>query len=274
MKHERIYLNKSDDRVYIDTYVANENRARDAMLVIPGGGYWDVCHQREGEPIAIDFLSKGYNCFVLNYRVGRAGDAFPSQLIDAGTAMIYIREHAEELKVNPKRVFAVGFSAGGHLCGSMASMYAYPEIMEAFGEKYKMVKPTAAILSYPVTVMTGPAHIDSFKNLLARRSAEFTEEEINRYSLERVVNSDTAPMYLWHTVEDSIVPIQGTILLAHALTEAKVNYRLSVFPYGEHGMGLGSPVTANGVKSFDQPMAAVWTKEADEWMQTLPDSEY
>ena len=43
MKHERIYLNENDDRVYIDTYVANLGEKRDALLVIPGGGYWCVC---------------------------------------------------------------------------------------------------------------------------------------------------------------------------------------------------------------------------------------
>lgn len=274
MRHERIYLNESDDRVYIDTYVANESRVRDAMLVIPGGGYSNVCHQREGEPIAIEFLSKGYNCFVLNYRVGKPGDVFPTQLIDAGAAMIYIRDHAEEFKINPKRVFAVGFSAGGHLCGTMASMYSYPEIKKAYGEDYKKVRPTASVLSYPVTVMTGPTHIASFKNLLGKPNADFTEEEINRYSLDRVVGDGTAPMYLWHTVEDTCVPVQGTLLLAHALTEAKVPYRLSIFPYGNHGMGLGTPVTADGVKSFDQPMAAVWTAEVHEWIKTLPDYEY
>ena len=51
MLHERIYLNENDKRVFIDTYVANQNNVRDALLVIPGGGYSSVCTDREGEPI-------------------------------------------------------------------------------------------------------------------------------------------------------------------------------------------------------------------------------
>ena len=121
MRFERIYLNNEDKRSYIDTYVQDGNVKRDAMLVIPGGGYCGVCSDREGEPIALEFFAKGYNAFVLNYRAGKAGDVYPSQLLDAAAAMIYIREHEEELCINKDRVFAVGFSAGGHLCGSLAN---------------------------------------------------------------------------------------------------------------------------------------------------------
>ena len=127
MKHERIYLN-DQERSYIDTYIADSKAIRPAMLVIPGGGYCVVCGDREGEPIALDFFAKGYNAFVLNYRVGRVDDVFPKQLLDAGAAMVYIRNHAEEFGIDPRRVFAVGFSAGGHLCGSIATMYDYPEV--------------------------------------------------------------------------------------------------------------------------------------------------
>ena len=123
MRHERIYLNPDDDRVFIDTYVVNLPRVRDAILVIPGGAYREVCTGREGEPIALDFVAKGYNAFVLGYRVGKEGDVFPKQLLDAAAAMIYIKEHAAELCINADRVFAVGFSAGGHLAAHYSTCF-------------------------------------------------------------------------------------------------------------------------------------------------------
>ena len=96
MIHERIFLDGSDSRVYIDTYVSDvRNFVRDAMLVIPGGGYSNVCQEREGEPIALAYLSKGYNAFVLNYRVGEQGDAYPKQLIDAARAVLHIKREIE-----------------------------------------------------------------------------------------------------------------------------------------------------------------------------------
>lgn len=269
MKHERIYLNESDERVFIDTYIANHASARPAILVIPGGGYAKVCTDREGEPIALEFFAKGYNAFVLNYRVGTKSDVYPAQLLDAASAMVYIREHADEFSIDASRVFAVGFSAGGHLCGSLATMYAYQEVKAAFGDKYTLVKPTGAILSYPVTVANEYAHAGTFRNLLGKPLEEYTEDEINRFSLDRAVRADSAPMFIWHTVEDQIVPVMGSLILAEALTKANVPYKLSIYPYGPHGVALATDVTRFGYDGHVQPLAKSWTSEADEWMKTL-----
>ena len=268
MRHERIYLNENDKRVYIDTYVADYGGARDALLVIPGGGYGVVCTDREGEPIALDFFAKGYNAFVLNYRCGTKGDVYPAQITDAGSAMIYIKEHAEEFNVNPERVFAVGFSAGGHLCGSLATMFAYPEVKAAFGERAEMIRPTGAILSYPVTVTRDSTHVGSFKNLLGKPIEEFTEEELDKFSIDKAVTKDTSPMFLWHTVEDQLVPVEGTLRLGLALTAARVPYKMSIYPYGPHGIALGTKITSNCFASI-QPLADSWTSEADAWMRSI-----
>ncbi len=274
MKHERIYLSKEDDRVFIDTYITNLGENKDAMLVIPGGGYNDVCTLREGEPVALEFVAKGFNAFVLNYRVAREGDVFPKQLLDAASAMLYIRNHAEEFKINPERVFAVGFSAGGHLCGTLATMYDFPEVKEAFGDDYIKVRPTGVILGYPVVTMYGPTHVNSFEKLLGKPESDFTDEERKRYSLETNVTKDTSPMFVWHTAEDTLVPIQGSIKLGMALTENKVPYRMSVFPYGPHGVVLGNEITVTDIPEYIQPIAEPWTKQAAEWIKTLPSSKF
>ncbi len=269
MKHERIYLNPSDDRVFIDTYITELGKNKDAMLVIPGGGYTAVCTEREGEPVALEFVSQGYNAFVLNYRVGREGDVFPCQLLDAAAAMIYIRDHAEEFKINKNRVFALGFSAGGHLCGTLATMYDYPEVKAAFGDDYKKVRPTGVTLCYPVVTMDQPTHAFSFEHLLGKPESEFTDAENQRYSLEKIVNSETAPMFVWHTVEDTLVPINGSLKLALSLTDNKVPYRMTVLPYGPHGLVLSTKVTEAGNPEYVHPFGVCWVKQAVEWMETL-----
>ena len=269
MKHDRIYLNESDNRVFIDTYIANDPSVRDAMLVIPGGGYTTVCTNREGEPVALDFFAKGYNAFVLNYRCGKAGDVYPCQLLDAAAAMIYIREHAEEFSINPERVFAVGFSAGGHLCGSLATMFAYPEMMDAYGDKYKMIRPTASILSYPVIRARDNTHRGTFEHLLGKSIEEYTEEEITRFSIDTAVSAESAPMFIWHTAEDTLVPVEGSLYLGIALSRNGVPFRLSVYPYGPHGISLGTKQSDFSNPAMIQPLASCWTAQADEWMKTV-----
>ncbi len=273
MKHDRIYLSKTDSRVFIDTYIADplpsKEGKRPAILVIPGGGYGKVCSDREGEPIALEFFSRGYNAFVLGYRVGTDTDLYPAQLLDAGSAMIYIKEHSDELFVDEGRVFAVGFSAGGHLCASLATMFDYPEVKAELKEKAPLIKPKGVILSYPVTTAYGPTHEGSFVKLLGKPYPAITEDERKKFSIDAAITPDSAPMFLWHTAEDDVVPIDGTLRVAAALTKNGVPYRLSVFPYGPHGVALANDLTRCGREDWVQPLAQEWTEQADAWMKTL-----
>ena len=117
MIYKKIQLDNNDENVYLEIYVADAlpGFTRNAILVIPGGGYGAVCSDREGEPIAMAFLPYGYNSFVLHYSVSSNSDkTFPTQLIQASMAMKHIRDHAEEYNIDPKKVFVTGFSSGGH----------------------------------------------------------------------------------------------------------------------------------------------------------------
>ena len=116
---------------YLTTYIIERNkefsgkRFRPAMLVIPGGGY-KMVSAREEEPIALYYLSQGFDAFTLKYSVKPI--AFPYQLLEGCMAMAYIRENAEELGVDKEHVSAIGFSAGGHLCGMLGSISDEKEI--------------------------------------------------------------------------------------------------------------------------------------------------
>ena len=93
---KRTYL--TDDKIaYVDAYITDEC-VKDAMLIIPGGGYCGVSHFLEGEPIAVAFLQRGFNCFVLNYHVGKEHH-YPTQLIDASLAMLHIKDNHEEYRI-------------------------------------------------------------------------------------------------------------------------------------------------------------------------------
>lgn len=271
MLHERIFLDETDDRVFIDTYVANDKSyKRDAIIVIPGGGYGAICTQREGEPVALAYVAHGLNAFVLNYRVGRAADQFPKQLADAGRAIIYVKQNAERFGINPDRVFTVGFSAGGHLSGSCAIMYNAPEVKEALGISGDENKPLASILAYPVvTANVEQTHKPSFKNLLGKPFDEITEDEKKRFSLETAVHPDSAPMFLWHTREDTLVPLNGTLLLAQAAKDVGVNVTARIYPYGPHGLSLANKITECGVDVYNQPLATDWVSDSVAWIKTI-----
>ena len=91
MRVERYKLD--DDGAYVDAYIADPipDFTRKAILVIPGGGYANVCSDREGEPIAHAFMPYGYNAFVLHYYTGKE-KPFPIQLIQAAKAIKLIKD--------------------------------------------------------------------------------------------------------------------------------------------------------------------------------------
>ena len=264
---ERVFL--TDDKVnYIDTYVYSDDRIKpmDAILVIPGGGYGCVCSDREGEPIALAFASRGVNAFVLNYHTGN-GQNYPTQLLDAARAVAYIKENAAKYHIDPDRVFVVGFSAGGHLAGSVATMYEEAE--DLLGYERKSVRPHGVIMAYPVVSAYSPTHNGSFVNLLGKDFALITDSERERFSIEKRVSASTPPAFIWHTAEDKTVPIHGSLNLIKAYLDAGVAVEAHVYPYGPHGLALADETTSVANPEMIQKKAQNWVNESIKWMKTV-----
>lgn len=269
MKFFQIPLSDTDKDVYVDAYIADPTKAftRKAILVIPGGGYGGVCADREGEPIAMAFLPYGYNAFVLHYTVGRKR-RFPAQLIEASLAMAHIRSHAEEYGIDPDQVFTVGFSAGGHLAASLATMWKLPAVYEATGIPYGVNKPTGAMLIYPVISGTlAKTHSGTFRNLLCTDTP--SPEELAMCSIENHVDADSAPAYIMHTVTDQAVYVGNALTVAKAYAEAGLQFEMHIYPDAPHGVALGNPITAGHNEKWNNPAIAEWVRTAAAWADSL-----
>lgn len=197
-----------------------------AVLILPGGAYQWVS-PREAEPVAMRFLSRGFSCFILNYSC--TPSRFPVALREAALAMRYIRSHADEFAVDGDKVIALGFSAGGHLCGTLGTLFDAAEVSDIGSPA--MLRPDALVLCYPVSVSRGRTHQESFINLCGDDRAL-----MDRLSLDRLVRQDMMPVFLWHTRTDDSVPVDGTMRLATALAEKDVPFSLHVFAAGRHGL--------------------------------------
>ena len=99
-------------------------------------------------------------------------------------------------------------------------------------------KPDALILSYPVVTFTDPyAHTGSRRNFLGTRQENDAEMRL-KYSGEKQAGPGFPPVFLWHCEADTSVPVQNSLMLAEALERAGVVHELTVYPGGEHGLGL------------------------------------
>jgi endo-1,4-beta-xylanase len=79
-------------------------------------------------------------------------------------------------------------------------------------------------------------------------------------------------MFIWHTATDELVPVIGSLSLAKRMAELKLPLKVSIYPYGPHGVALANEVTKCGNENWLQPMAESWVREAAEFAKTLKDS--
>jgi len=266
MIYEKIPLSSSDPSVYLETYVADGPEFCDGLLVIPGGGYHVVCADREGEPIAQAFLGHGVNCFVLHYTVAPNG-VFPVQLIEASLAMKYIKEHAQRYHVDPERIFAVGFSAGGHLAASLGTLWHLPRIQAALGDAPGINKPAGMMLCYGVLTAFGRTHPGTFQNLLGIENP--TLKQMEPVSLDRHVDEKTCPAFIMHTFDDQVVPLDNALFMAKAMFDAGIPCEMHVFPHAPHGVALGNAMTDCGNPDWNDPAIASWVDSAVYWMRHI-----
>ena len=242
----------------------NLNKKRETIIICPGGGY-KFTSDREEEPIALKFVAQGFNPIVIRYSI--APVRYPASLLELAETVRYVREKEEEWNVDTKRVIVCGFSAGGHLAGSLGVLWDNEIIKESLEVKNNEIKPNAMILCYPVISSGEFAHRGSFDNLLGEKEGKIRREEL---SLEKLVSNKTPKTFLWHTFDDGTVPVQNSLLFSNALAANKIEFELHIYPNGVHGLGLCEEVTARkDASEHINTHVASWFKLACEWIKTI-----
>ena len=267
-----VYLREAegDMSVHLETYISRTEgdmncAPRDAMLVLPGGAYAFLA-ERESEPCAKAFLAAGFNVFTLYYSLNEKA-AFPRPLVDVSMAIAHIRAHAAEYNIDPDRIFVCGFSAGGHLCGSIGTFWNR-DFATFPGMKKGDNRPRGVILSYPAaSLMPGLRHDLCTELILGKK--DYTDEECAAYSLEKQVTEDTVPHFIWQTEEDDCVCVENSLVLAEALIARRIPTELHIYPKGPHGMSVATKeVYCNTPENID-PHVGSWVKAAVEWTQLI-----
>lgn len=220
---------------------AKEKETGTAMLICPGGGYWNLFWELEGEEVAAWLNDHGITGIILKYRVPRRPDepkGVPARrpLQDAQRAVSVVRSRAQEWGVHPDRIGLIGFSAGGHLAVATATNFERRTYEPVDEIDQVSCRPDFAIGAY---------------------SGYFKAKDKDELAPGiKVPPAKTPPIFLVHGDEDPISTPEHSIFMYLALKRAGVSAELHVYASTTHDFGI---------RAADRPYAA-WTEACLTWL--------
>jgi acetyl esterase/lipase len=228
-----------------------------AALVMPGGGYAYTSLRGEGIDVAHALNALGITVFVLSYRLPGEGwvDRADVPLADAQRAMRLIRANARHYGIRADKLGVLGFSAGGHLAGSLVVNHALEVYRPIDTADRHSSRPAYAGLMYAVSNMdAGRSRGGSRANLLGPNPSAVVEA---RYAVDRQLKRGDAPLFLVHAEDDDTVPVINSLDLLAAARRADIPVEAHILRRGRHGFGTRLPARSPG---------SLWPLLFDRWM--------
>ncbi|GAB2890399.1 alpha/beta hydrolase [Uliginosibacterium flavum] len=217
-----------------------------SVVLAPGGGYIRVVLDKEGIEIAEWLNTFGITVFILKYRLPGEGHASRSDvpLQDAQRALRLVRANAAAWRLAPDKVGAMGCSAGGHVIGALATLFAKSVYKPVDAVDAVSARPDFVSLLYPVITMDVRwAHPGSREKLLGDNPSEAL---VKAWSCEEQVGPDMPPCFICHAADDASVPVENAVNFYNRLHHQRIPAALHVFESGGHGHGIrlakGKPV--------------------------------
>jgi acetyl esterase/lipase len=236
----RMVTNVSDPTITIYRPAEGKNTGT-ALLICPGGGYWNLYWQLEGEEVAAWLQSLGVTGIILKYRVPRRpdepkGEPARRPLQDAQRALSLVRSNAGKWGIDPDRIGTIGFSAGGHLALAVATEFERRTYPPVDAVDRTSCRPDFAIAVYPGYLL---------------------DKNSKGLSCRLRVPARTPPVFLAHGSDDLISPPEHSLAMYLALKRAGVPAELHVYAATAHDFG---------VRQTGRP-CSTWTQACADWLR-------
>lgn len=199
------------------------------IVYIPGSAFHEQ-NVKERVPGLSYLVQRGFVVAALEYR-GSECAPFPAQTLDAKMGVCYMKKHAKEYGINPKNVFLMGDSSGGHTAMMAAFSYGIKELEEAD------TRSTGPIVK-GVIDLYGPTNFSTMNNEPSSQdhrtpdSPEGMEiggkpvlehpELVKHATIATYVSKDRPlpPILMFHGTNDELVPFGQGCELFDALKKA------------------------------------------------------
>ncbi|PZO74946.1 MAG: alpha/beta hydrolase [Sphingomonas taxi] len=231
-----------------------------AVLIVPGGGYSITSLRNEGIDVARVLNTFGITAFVLSYRLPGEGwaDRADVPLADTQRAMRLIRANARSYGIRAEELGVLGFSAGGHLAGSLTILPDFKAYRTVDAADRHSARPAWAGLMYAVSNMDpGRSHGGSRANLLGPDPLPAVQA---RFAIDRQLKAGDPPLFLVHAEDDNTVPVANSVDTLAAARRAGIPAEAHFLQHGGHGFGTRLSPRSPG---------SLWPQLFDRWMGEL-----
>lgn len=286
-----------DGHAWLDCYLPDPAigfhimRPRPAIIVCPGGAYL-IHATKEGEPIALEFMARGFAVFVLRYAVAtdrehpeRGFDEnvrYPMQALELMEAIHLLRQRKEEMHITDD-IFLMGFSAGGHVCATVGTSWENERLVSelGFAPEGEELRVRGMVLGYPM-LASNPEDFcgEEFQSLGQETAYDVNKvlygtpepdaEHLESCNLVHAVSSDTVPAFIWHSIDDPVIDSRKSTEFILQMQKSGISCEYHLFSHGGHGLGLANRYYARSSHECDSDIA-IWPQLAEHWMDRLMD---
>lgn len=248
----------SSINVYLRENVTAEKEPLPAVIICPGGGY-EIIASVESEPIALAFLSQGFQAIVLNYTTMQDGlqkNFLNSNILQIAKTFEIIEQNKDEWQIDPNKIFLLGCSAGGHLAASYSTSW---HTIRSDDNSVNL-QPRGTILCYPVTGFEfgWPKNTSHF---------DFLIEDLKEFETPDKINQNTPDTFIWHTANDPSVPVLNTLKYCEKLEENDIKFECHIFETGLHGLSLATRSSAKYMtQDYIDSDIATWFPTCIKWL--------
>lgn len=220
---EILYKDVNTIKLYMQIYTPDNFDSINSFpaLIFFFGGGWEIGDKEQFKKHAEYFSKRGIVCFLVDYRIRSIHQSSPFEaLMDAKSAIRYVRKNAERYNVDTARIIASGGSAGGHLAAATA-------LIDDFNEKDDLsvsCKPNALILFNPV--------ID---NSPGGFGFERIGNEYKRFSPLHNIKKGIPPTIIFLGTKDKIVPVETVKYFQKSMEKVGSKCELKLYEGEEHG---------------------------------------
>ncbi|MEM6776439.1 MAG: SMP-30/gluconolactonase/LRE family protein [Planctomycetota bacterium] len=250
-----VYGSDGDRKLRADVFTPPADVAQRAAVVVVHGGGWLNGDKTKFWVLAAKLAQRGYVAMSVEYRLGYEAK-FPAAVRDVHAAIRYLRTQAEPWDFDPKRIVALGGSAGGHLVGLVGTTPDIPELTGAVEGDASSKLSGVVVMAGPMAMVSGSVAMKSTPEppvsnaevWLGETITDARELYLQADALEQLNSSSPSYLFLCGELDQP----ERNQPARDRLKAMGIDAHLHVMEDGKHGCWMRPPWTDDVIDQVDR----------------------